>query len=129
MEELLRTLFKDDAAVSAASGGRVDWGRRPQGDPLPAVRLRMISGPRPTSTDRGSNLAFSRVQADCYGETFLQARDLARAVMAFNGRSYRDRTPAISGIFVDGVRDLEPGDGPKPVFCRSVDLRVTHRDT
>lgn len=78
METDLRARIRQDAVVAAIVGGAVDWGNRTA---LPAVTLTMIGGPIGSHMQGPQRLQFARVQIDCWAETYVQAAELARAVL------------------------------------------------
>jgi len=80
MEEELRALLKADAATAALVGSRIDWGVRPQGKPLPAVVMNVISDAEDYHMNGPNGLFQGRVQVDCYGLTYVAAKAVSRAV-------------------------------------------------
>ena len=60
---------------------RVHWKVRPQRGALPALVLIMIYDPRPQHLDGFQSLRPTRVQVDCYGRTYDEARELREAVI------------------------------------------------
>lgn len=119
MEEALR------AALASVAGGRVYWGRAEQGAAFPYVVLNRITGIRDYHTRGPSGYVQSRVQVDCYAETYLAAKGAARSVSAImNGYSGGD----IQGVFIDSERDL-PAENAGPadyLFRVSLDLMIHH---
>lgn len=82
METALRKRLLDDAAVKAIVSMRVDWSLRPQGDPFPAIVLTLVSDDRSQNFDGFNKFRPTRVQVDCYAETYLVAANLREAVIA-----------------------------------------------
>jgi hypothetical protein len=81
MEGLIARLL-GTSGVTALVGNRVSPGRRPQAGPLPDIVLTTISG-APVYSDQGEHgLASARVQIDCWGRTYTEAKAVARAVKA-----------------------------------------------
>lgn len=80
MEEELRALLRATTAITDLCGQRVDWGARAQRDPLPAIVLNVISGAEGFHMNGRDGLFKGRVQVDCYGETYADAKALGRAV-------------------------------------------------
>jgi hypothetical protein len=122
MEETLTGL------LTSVAGGRRYWVRAPQGAPLPHIVLNRVSGIRDYHLRGASGLVESRVQVDCYGETYASVRAVARAVVAaVSGH----RGGSIRGVFVDNERDLPAEDaGPvKRLFRVSIDLMIQHGDS
>lgn len=124
----LRARLIADAGVSALVGTRIFPMIRPQDSALPAVRYQVISDPRPEHLKGYDGARSSRVQYDCFAETYLGARALANAVIAALA------LPAIaSGVTfgrgkAEGPRDGgEDVAGGKFIYRAIVDLIVEHR--
>ncbi len=118
METALRTRLLSNTTAQ----GRVDWGLRPQGKDLPAIRLTLVSSPRDYTMDGPQNTQHYRVQADCYATTFKAAKELGDAVTAILEPSAGD----FLSSFVIGQRDAPEITDIGPVHCRTIDFRVTH---
>jgi hypothetical protein len=104
------------------------WGEAPQGTRRPFVVLRLVSEVRPVTQDGlRPGLVRSRVQADCYGETYFGGLRLARDLI---GRVEGRRVGRFQGVFVDGVRDLTGKDdiGTGVAHRRAVDLLIHHNE-
>ena len=82
MEEALIAKLLADAGVSALVGTRVYPGVRPQATALPAIVFNMISANPSYSDDGEDGIAEARVQLDCWGATYTDAKKAARAVKA-----------------------------------------------
>jgi len=80
MEEALIALLLASAPVAALAGSRGNWGERPQKEPLPGFTLLIVSPGRGYVHGSPDALGNPRVQVDCYGTTFAQAKALARAI-------------------------------------------------
>lgn len=102
------------------------WGGAPQGTLRPYIVLRLVSELRETTGDgHRPGLVRSRVQADCYGETYYHGLAIARRLItAVEGR----RVGRFQRIAIDGVRDLSGIDAPGTgaAHRRSVDLLIHH---
>lgn len=81
MEEELRALLLADGGVSSHVDARVNFGTRPQGQPLPAIVLNTISDTEGVHMN-GKGPFDSRVQIDCYGITYGAATLVSRAVLS-----------------------------------------------
>lgn len=127
MQRALRAVLLGMPAVTALCAGRVDWGKRPQGDPYPAICLHLI-GDREGHTLKGPDgLSQGRVQVDCYAETYGEAAEVARAVRdALNGY----RGDGFRGVFLEGQRDnTERGSNEPDRAARvSMDFLVNWRE-
>lgn len=109
---------------TAAPIACVFWAMRPQGSPLPAVVLHVVSGvPGYLMAGGDDGLPDVVVQVDCWGATYSAAKALADAVEAAVG-GYRDTT--LLGIFVlSRTDDSEPADGGQPAIFRTrLDVRL-----
>jgi len=82
MEEALMLALRADAALAALVGGRIDWGARPQADAVPAVTLHLVDSPKSHTMRGRETLTQSRVQIDCFGGDYFEAKFVARAVSA-----------------------------------------------
>lgn len=131
MEADLRTLLLADTGVAGASGGRVTWGERPQGSALPALVLHIIGSVPGYTLEGDGHQRESRVQADCYAPTFLDARTLATAVSGcLSGYSGIVGTTRFQGIFQDSEQDLsEDAAAGGRVFRMSLDFIIRHHPT
>lgn len=126
MEEALRTLLIADAGVSALVGERIIWAARPQGETLPCVVMHRITGNRDYHLLGRSGLVDSLVQADCWGETWLAAKSVARALMT----ALDDVTEApFQKAFVTSERDtFETDDAGRSFYRTMIEFRVWHAD-
>ena len=111
MEEAFRSILLGASAVTAISGSRISYGSAAQGAALPYVVLHVI-GDNEEHTYKGPDgLSQGRVQADCYGTTYAQAKLLSRAVRAaldgYRGGNF-------SGIFHASTRDQREGGTNEP---------------
>ncbi|WP_230769531.1 DUF3168 domain-containing protein [Sphingomonas sp. Leaf4] len=86
MEEAFRALLLGTADLAALLARRVDWGLRPQGDPLPGLTLNKISGVPLMNLAAPSGWSRDRVQCDAWGQTMKEARDIGDVLAGKNGR-------------------------------------------
>jgi len=82
MEEQLLAFLGADAGVVAIQDDRISWAARPQAALLPLTVLHRITGARDDHMLGRSGLVESLVQIDCWGRTWLEAKQLARAHVA-----------------------------------------------
>lgn len=68
--------------LEGAAGQAIHWDLVPASAVLPYVRLQVISDPRPEHLKGSDAARVSRVQADCFGRTHKEARNLALGVTA-----------------------------------------------
>lgn len=125
MEEAFRARLLATSAVTTLCGQRIDWGSNAQGAGYPRVCLWGISDAGGHTLSGPDGVSFARVQVDCYGLAYGQAKTLARAVRAsLDGHS--DQT--FQGVFLAGSRDFrEPGtnEAERP-FRVSLDFILTY---
>lgn len=128
MEEELRTLLLANTAIAALVGVRIDWGARPQGQPLPAMVLNTIFAAEGYRLAGVDGLHRARVQIDCYGASYSSAKLLSRAVIealsGYRGGGFR-------GVFHVGTRDRREGgsnEADRP-FHVSLDFTTHWRET
>jgi len=119
MEEALTAL------LATVAGGRRYWMLAPQAAARPHVVLTRITGIRDYHAQGASGLVESRVQADCYGDTYTAAKGIARDIRnAVSGH----RAGIFKGIFIDSERDLPVSDAGEVnhLFRVSLDLIIHH---
>lgn len=81
MEEQLRTLLLNTTAITTLVGQRIAWGEHPQGTPLPAIVLTVISDIDGYHMNGANNMFRGRVQADVYAMTYGAAKGIVRAIV------------------------------------------------
>ena len=82
MAEALIAKLLADPGIAALVGTRIYPGVRPQAGPLPAIVFNLISATPSYSDDGEDGIAEKRVQIDCWGVTYTDAKKTARAVTA-----------------------------------------------
>lgn len=117
----------DAPAVATIVGQRVDWTRRPQGAPLPAIVLELISDPRPQTHDGADSIRWSRVRAKCLAETRAGAISLREAVIAALVPAGAFGGVWFDNSYVDQVRDLGGDTETGFVECDAVDFILWHK--
>lgn len=129
MEEALRAALLASAALATIVADRISWGARPQASSLPAVILHVVTAPSDHTYRGRVGLVGHIVQIDCWGGSYLDAKTLARAVLAaLDGL----KTPPLQAFPLD-VRDDDfvQGDGPdasgaSDFYRTSIDARIWH---
>lgn len=126
MEEQLLQHLAGDAAVTALVADRIVWNARPQGEALPCIVLHRITGGRDYAMAGRTGLVESVVQIDCWGERWLSAKQVARAVVAsLDGLAEEP----FQAAFIDAERDTMDADDDGREFHRTmVDTRIWHSD-
>jgi hypothetical protein len=127
MEEYLRSILKADSSVVALSGGRVDWGARPQGDALPAVILRLIDGSVGRHLKGPDGLWMGRVQIDCWGASYGAAKGLSRAVIAALSPQREGQLRRAEHVLTRDDRQEGPDDTSR-AFRTQVDFSITWKE-
>lgn len=80
MEEEFRAILKATTALTAIVGTRIDFGERPQGQPMPDMLLNVVSGFEGIHMN-GKGPFEGRIQADCYAMTYSEAKRASRAMI------------------------------------------------
>lgn len=127
MKDDLLALIRADAGVAAEAGARIWWTERPQGSALPAATMHVVGGRDEYHLQGRLGGVETRVQVDCWAETYLAADGLAQALRALLS-GYRRTVGAtvFLGIFLDAIRDLTDVGGlsdPR-LFRISLDFKV-----
>lgn len=120
---------QDITALLATAAPRRFWSRAPQ-KPAPArpyIVLSRVSGVRGYHNKGADGLVASRIQIDCYGDTYISAHDTGNAIVSTLS-GYRGGT--IQAVFIDSQRDLTGIDGsdPNELFRMSIDVIVHHSE-
>lgn len=125
MEEALRAKLLATAAITGPVADRVDWGLRPQGDPLPGLTLQTVGGTRGMTLTGADGWRQVRVQVDAWAKTFKQARDLRDACATlFAGLRVTSSTSKLRTFVLDERGDPEGGAQGDPDFRASLDIMV-----
>lgn len=127
MEEALVAYLLAQAGPSAMVSDRITWARRGQGKPLPAVVLYRIDGAPDYHLGGASGLVSSRVQVDCWANTFGDAKRTARAVaIAVSGMRFNQGAIRFDALLIIDERDSSEDLNGTPLFRTSLDLAVHH---
>ncbi|WP_322990887.1 DUF3168 domain-containing protein [Hoeflea sp.] len=121
MEETLTAL------LAGVAGGRRYWVRAPQSAPRPYILMTRIGGVRDYAMQGPSGYVASRVQIDCYADSYTAAKAIGRDAMeVLSGH----RGGSILGIFIDSERDLPAADAGEVthLFRVSIDLNIHHQE-
>ena len=128
MEEAFRALLLGNSAIAALVGSRISWGSAAQGEQFPYIVLHVIDDAEEQTYKGPDGLSQGRVQVDCYGGTYGQAKQVGRSVRAFLD-GYRGGQ--FSGIFHDLTRDNRAGgtNEPERLFTVQLDFLTKWRQT
>jgi hypothetical protein len=121
MEEALRAWL-----LGTEVGNRIDWGLRPQGDPLPAITLWTISDRDDVTHDGPSGLVETRVQVDCWARTAGAAKLLGRKVRSLLSGARADTGGIRFDVRLVSGRQSQEADAHGPIHRESFDFRVWH---
>ena len=125
MEEAVRALLLATSAITDVTGTRINFGVHPQGDPLPAIVLNVVSDLQGRVLSGADGLSDAQVQVDCYAADYGTAKGLQRSVRAaLAGYAGGD----IQGVIEMASRDGfvgETQDGGRPYRATS-DFRVLY---
>jgi len=143
MEEALRAYLLGSSGLTALVSTRVQWGTLAQSAAYPAVVLTRIDGLPDYAMDGPTGLVSSRIQAECWAETYAAAKAVARQVKARisgvdtvvdDGGSPPVVLGALRGGFIEGERDsFEVGYGATGLssirlFRVSLDFIIWHSE-
>ena len=127
MEYALIAKLLATVGITGITGTRSNWSRRPQGEALPAIVLHRIDGAPDYHLQAPSGLVESRVQMDCWGDDYVAAKDLARAVeTALSGQAFVQGAIRFDVILIVDERDSTFDEAPDTFFRTSLDLIVRH---
>ena len=127
MRQALRKRQIDDPSVAALVGTRVTWMTRPQASALPAVTMQTINDERPQHLKGFDDARGTRVQIDCWGDSYGQTVALAEAVIAATVSPGTIEGIRFGRATIEGQRDLsedKPGGGT--LYRQSLDIRFWH---
>lgn len=129
MEEALVALLLANVSVSALVDDRVHWLALPQGAQLPSIVLTVVTDIGQVTYQGINDLRDTRVQIDCYGESYSAAKTVARTV-AGNLDGFKGVFSGVSfeGVFQDSEREGRDDDNlPDIIFRNSRDFRIWHK--
>jgi hypothetical protein len=77
IEQAVQQLLRDNASVVALVSTRIHVGHRPQGDALPSIVVRKMSGGDDHDLDHGESHREPTVAVECYAAYYYKAAELA----------------------------------------------------
>lgn len=127
-EELIQHLLAC-APLNALVGQRMNWNKRPQGGVIPDIVLQKISDIPQYAFNEPQELWSSRVQIDCWGNTFLEAVNVSREVFScLSGLKEELSGVEIQGAFLIGERQsFEEGEATARYHRVSQDFNIWYR--
>ena len=102
----LRSRLIAAPAITALIAGRVYWGKRKAGDPLPAIVLYKVTPGNQYTAQGDSGLYGSRIQFDCLGMEMRVFDPLFAAVKAEMEQPKIVGSTAFSMSFLESERDM-----------------------
>lgn len=127
LEKQLLEILAADAAVFAIAGDNLRHEWRDQNDRDPGVVITAISETPEYALDLGDAFNRSRMQVDCFAESFELVRDLAAAVRAaLHGYSGTAGSYSIDSITFENSSSLGEQDGDRIIRRISSDFLITH---
>lgn len=126
MEEALADRLLADAGLASLVGDRINWIERPQSGALPAITLQLILPGREYTYAGASRTSNPRVQADCWGRSYGEAKAVARAFIAAVERRGERGGVKFQPSFIDAARDMptEELPGGTKVYRVTIDAIV-----
>lgn len=110
--------------ANTAAGQRAYWVDRPQAAALPAVTLQIISDQRPQHLKGFNPLRDTRVQIDCWGNSYGEVAALKEAVLAAVVPESIANGIRFDRAIIDGERDLGEQTETQFIHRASIDLIV-----
>lgn len=106
-----------DGPLAALVGRRISWSLRPQGEPVPALVLTVVSRRRDALMTEPGRLNDYRIQVDAYAGGYARAKAVARVALAAFGAL----TAPFQGAFLLTERDLpDLSAGPQAGVARTL---------
>lgn len=129
-ETAIIQLLLADGSVSAIVGNNVWPGSKPQASGFPAITVNWVEGNPIYTNDGDSGLANVRLELDCWGDTYTEAKDLAAVVKTLlSGFQGTNSGVVIENTLVESERDFREGgsNADEYLFRTNLDLTVWHR--
>jgi hypothetical protein len=123
-EEVLRARLTGSAPLSVLVGAKIFGGRVPENTMAPFVLHRRVSGQDEHTLDGVTDIRNGRFQVDCYGTSYSQSIEIARAVSS-----------AVQAVVdgdlhaeVENVVDIYEDEVTPKMFRRVVDFVTLERN-
>ncbi len=132
LQEGLKSFLATDSAVSALVINRIYATQLPELSAtaiLPAIAYKEIHGDGEFSMDGPDQLQYSRMQFDCYGKVYGDAKRLARVL--------RQELEAFTGALPDGTviehmqreSEIDIFEDAPFIYCTAVDFKILYQDS
>ena len=130
----VRSFLLSKSAIQAIIGQRFYVGMRRQGATLPHAVISKISGRHEHNLSDVADLAWTRLQIECYSDTSSESDELAKAIIQSGIAAVKGAT---NGVDIRGVRidrgqenfvvsDSDGGDDH--TYLTELDLEVSYRE-
>jgi hypothetical protein len=123
-----RARLKADATLTALVSTRIDWDKRPQGKPLPAITLTRISSDRGQHMKGFHGLRGALVQIDIWTATAAELKPIEDAVLAVIVPEAVQGDVRFARSFVQNIRDLSQQTDTEFTHRTAIDL-IVHTNT
>jgi len=132
LQEGLKSFLDANAAVSALVVNRTYAAQIPELSAtsiLPAIAYKEIHGNGEFSMDGPDLVQYSRMQFDCYGKVYADAKRLARTL--------RQELEAFTGALPDGTviehmqreSEIDIFEDAPFIYCTAVDIKIVYQDS
>lgn len=123
----LRDALLAAPGVAALVGARVYRDERPEGDPLPAIVILLVSDPRPMTYSGAQSLRRARLQLDCLGDSRGLADEIGEAaIAAVEGKVL---VAPFDSVRIANVRNDSSRGNPATTFRTAVDVMAWHHSS
>ena len=126
------TKLNADEGISEIVGNRIDWGKRPNGERLPAIVLKVRADPRPRHMKGFQGLRKTTVQIDVYSDqSQTQAADIVEMIIGAIGDPWRDDDAGVRFERSDFEGPDESGENSDEgyVYRARLDAEIWHAKT
>lgn len=129
MEEDLVARLLANTALVALVGDRINWIDRPEGDALPSVTLQVITSGDAYTYEGRVRFVNSRVQTDCWGRSYLEAKLVSRALRDAIEPPATIGSTSFGQSFRENAPDFPPEDiaGGVTAYRVNGDFIIWHR--
>jgi hypothetical protein len=129
LEQALFTRLSTHAGLSALVSTRVYPLVAPQNPTLPYVTYQRVASSRVSAMGTDPGVAEALMQIDCWGETYLSALSVAtKARLALERWRDGASDPEVLDAFIERDQDVFEDEAEPPLYRRSMDVRVWHRE-
>jgi len=127
LEDGLQTFLVANAGVAALVIDRVQPFPLPQESVMPAITYRRIDAPRMMAHDGPTGFATARIQCDCWGKNYSQAKRTANAVRkACDG--YVGLMGSVEIHETEAAGDIDDYEPQVELYRTVIDLVILHME-